>query len=68
MSMREYALLYGKAVVRVIRKDHHGDKSYWLVKPVDKHPGAYHLQFVPANRCELLDPALNVLFERNENE
>lgn len=65
--MAEFALLNGKFVVRVIRKDHYGDKKIWLVEPVDKHPYAHHLQFVPARSCEALDPALNVLFERKEN-
>jgi hypothetical protein len=66
--MREYALIWDREVARVVRKDHHGDKFYWLVQPIGSHPNSLHLQFVPANRCELLDPALNVLFEREENE
>jgi len=66
--MAEYVLLYGKAVVRVIRKDHHGDKRYWLIDYMDNSAPPHHIGFVNKEDCTLLDPALYVLFERKDDD
>jgi hypothetical protein len=65
--MNEFALLNDKQVVRVIRKDHYGDKSFWLVDYMGNSNLVHHMGFVRGENCVLLDPALNVLFEREEN-
>lgn len=63
--MSEFALLNGKYVVRVIRKDHYGDKAFWLVKYAEH---LHHMGFVEAKDCTPIDPALNILFERKQND
>lgn len=64
--MNEFALLNGEHVVRVIRKDHYGDTEFWLIDYM--HNSAHHMGFVRGEDCTLLDPALNVLFERKDND
>ena len=66
--MNEFALLNGKHVVRVIRKDHYGDKAFWLIDYMNNSAPAHHMGFVKSKDCIPLDPALNVLFERKDNE
>ena len=61
--MTEYILICGAIVARVIHKDHYDDKAIWLVMTENNK-----LTYVPAKDCTPLDPALNVLFERNEDE
>jgi len=62
----EYALVYGREVYAVMRKDHYGDKSLWLVCSLDPN-ASQRLSYVHAKHCEVLDPALNILFERKDN-
>lgn len=63
-AMNEFALVNGN-VFKVIRKDHFGDETLWMVQGIDM--GIYQ-RWVPAHDCIPLDPALNVLFERKEND
>ena len=57
-------VLYGGDVWEVIRQDCQGDKSHWLVNSVD----GIKLLFVPVKDCTPLDPALNILFERKDDD
>jgi hypothetical protein len=63
--MAEYFLVEGD-VVMAIRKDHFGDPFYWLVCSMSPDVSP-RLFYVNADWCIPLDPALNVLFERNED-
>ena len=65
--MAEYVLVQGRDVAQVIRKSHHDDDTYWLVKFLDADAGD-RLGFTRAEWCEPLDPALNILFERKEDD
>jgi hypothetical protein len=65
--MKEFVLFKGEQVCQVLRKDHYGNKDMWLVQKVDVD-GTDRLNYVFAKDCVPLDPALNILFERKENE
>jgi hypothetical protein len=47
------------------RKDHFGDDTMWLVTAINTE--AVWNCWVNARDCTLLDPALDVLFERKKN-
>lgn len=65
--MAEYVLVHSKYVAQVIRKSHHDDETYWLVMFVDADVGD-RLGYARAEWCKPLDPALNILFERKEDD
>ena len=60
----EYVLYQGD-VWALYRQDHFGDDTMWLVSAINTK--AIWNRWVPAKDCIVLDPALNVLFERKEN-
>jgi hypothetical protein len=64
--MNEYALVHGQDIGRVIRKDHFGNHTLWMLDMAFDQ-AHHHLRWVPAKHCVSLDPALNILFERKEN-
>lgn len=64
--LMEYALVYGE-VGRVVRKNHFGDKELWMLDMAIDNTSIL-LRWVPAKECTPLDPSLNVLFERKEND
>ena len=63
----EYVLVQGRDVCQVIRKDHHGDETHWLVLNTNADI-SNRLSYVRADWCEPLDPALNILFERKDDD
>jgi hypothetical protein len=63
----EYVLVQGREVYAVIRKDHYGDETHWLVCSVNPK-SSQRLSYVRAEWCVPLDPSLNVLFKRKEND
>jgi hypothetical protein len=63
----EYALVQDREVYAVMRKDHYGDKSLWLVCSLDPNT-SQRLSYVRADWCEVLDPALYILFERKVDD
>lgn len=66
--MAEYALVNNE-VRKVIRKEHFGDSMLWLTVILEKDVfGRELIRWVPSKDCVLLDPALNVLFERKYDE
>ena len=67
--MEEY-VLYKNEVRRVIRKDRDANPTLmWLTVILKKDVlGRELVRWVPAKDCIPLDPALNVLFERKEDE
>ena len=58
-------VLYRGDVWALHRKDHFGDDTMWLVTAINTE--AVWNFWVNARDCTLLDPALDVLFERKEN-
>lgn len=62
--MEKFVLYEGK-VWRVIREEHYGDERLCLATQVEGQKNTY---WVSVAKCEPLDPALNILFERKENE
>lgn len=66
--MSEY-VLFRDEVRKLIRKENYGDPRFWLTEFIEVDAmGRKLLRWVPAKDCTLLDPALNVLFERKEDE
>lgn len=65
--MANYYLARGN-VVMVIRKDQYGDPNYWLVCSVEQPVGNRRLYYTHAENCVPLDPALNILFERKDDD
>jgi len=59
-------VLYMGEVWALNRQDHFGDKALWHISAINTK--AIWNRWVPAKDCTLLDPALNVLFERKEDE
>ena len=57
-------VLYEDKVWMLLRKDHYGDERFWHVRVIDKH--AIWMRYVKADACTELDPALNILFEKEE--
>ena len=66
--MKEFVLYEGEPW-EVIREDCQGDKTHWLIYSVELTAFKNRkLRFVPLKDCIPLDPALNILFERNDDE
>lgn len=63
--MKEFVLFQGE-VWEVMRKDHFNDDRLWHLRNVND-TGRVWNRWVTARSCVPLDPALNVLFERNRN-
>jgi hypothetical protein len=55
-------VLYEDKVWILLRKDHYGDESIWHIRAIHEH--AIWMRYVKANECIELDPALNILFEK----
>ena len=60
-----YVLFKGE-VWALNRQDHYGDATLWYISAINTK--AIWNRWVFAADCTLLDPALNVLFERKEND
>lgn len=57
-------ILYKNEVRKLLRKEN----DEWLTLLTERDPmGRRLIRWVPAKDCTLLDPALNILFERNED-
>lgn len=63
--MNRYVLYQGE-VWRLLNTDHNGDTKLWRIGIAELGEKIWN-RWVPADKCTLLDPALNVLFERKEN-
>ena len=63
--MNRYVLFEGE-VWRLLNTDHGGDTKLWRIGIAELGEKIWN-RWVPADKCTLLDPALNVLFERKEN-
>jgi len=57
-------VLYEDKVWILLRKDHYGDESIWHIRAIHEH--AIWMRYVKANECTELDPALNILFKKEE--
>jgi hypothetical protein len=55
-------VLYEDKVWILLRKDHYGDESIWHIRAIHEH--AIWMRYVKASTCIELDPALNILFEK----
>lgn len=63
--MKKYVLFEGE-VWQLMRPDHFGDSELWYLSTTK--PKMNWNRWVIAKNCTLLDPALNVLFERKEDD
>lgn len=63
--MNRYVLYQGE-VWRLLNTDHNGDTKLWRIGIAELGEKIWN-RWVPADKCTLLDPALNILFERKEN-
>lgn len=58
-------VVFSGEVWRLIRREHYGDPTLWMIQAINTK--STWLRWVPAVDCTLLDPALNVLFERKDD-
>lgn len=64
--MDRYVLFEGE-VWRLWAINHSGDKKLWRLSLVSS-TGRIWNRWVPADKCTLLDPALNILFKEKQND
>lgn len=63
--MSKFVLWEGD-VWKLIRREHFGDETLWLLAAINTK--AHWARWANANKCTLLDPALNILFEKGNQD